>query len=298
MRNFILGTDWWSDCDDTVALRLLCRSAKAGKIALKGVIVNACMDCSVASVDGFLVKEGMTDVAIGIDMDGTDFAGKDSTRYQKRLSAYAESYKTNSDAEDAVRLYRRLLAEADGPVEIVEIGFLQAVAGLLQSGPDDISELSGTELVKSKVKKFWIMAGKWDKDSWPEHNFANNHRSRRGGKIFCEMCPVPVTFLGFEIGHTVHTGGVLQEGDHLYDVLRDWGLPEGEGRSSWDPMTALLAVIGDEKAAGYDYICGRASVNEEDGSNDFIPCPDGPHKYVIKAESDSYYADMINDIIK
>lgn len=28
MRKFILGTDWWTDCDDVVALRILARAHK------------------------------------------------------------------------------------------------------------------------------------------------------------------------------------------------------------------------------------------------------------------------------
>lgn len=58
MRNFILGTDWWSDCDDAVALRLLCRKAKEGEIGLLGVVINGCMEYSVASMDGMLCLEG------------------------------------------------------------------------------------------------------------------------------------------------------------------------------------------------------------------------------------------------
>ena len=294
MRKFILGTDWWTDCDDVVALRLLCRAVKDKKVELIGVVINACMEKSVSSLDGFLAKEGLSGIPIGIDLAGTDFMG-DQHRYQGRLSNYALNYKSNSDAEDGVRLYRRLLAEAEEPVEIIEIGFLQGVSNLLLSPPDDISPLSGTVLVKEKVKKFWIMAGKWDCPVGNEHNFNNNLRSRAGGSVFCEKCPVPVTFLGFEVGNSVITGGTLNKNDHLYDALCDWGCPEG--RSSWDPMTVLLAVIGDEKAAGYDAVAGTASVDPLNGSNTFTPDPLGRHKYVIKIKDDGFYKDMINGII-
>lgn len=40
MRNFILGTDWWTDCDDAVAVRILARAHKSGKICIKGIGVN------------------------------------------------------------------------------------------------------------------------------------------------------------------------------------------------------------------------------------------------------------------
>jgi len=294
MRKFILGTDWWTDCDDAVALRLLCRAVKDQKVELIGVVINACMEKSVSSLDGFLAKEGLSGIPIGIDLTGTDFMG-DKHSYQGRLSNYALNYKSNLDAEDGVRLYRKLLAESEEPIEIVEIGFLQVVSNLLLSPPDDISPLDGTTLVKEKVKKFWVMAGKWDDPVGSEHNFNNNPRSRLGGSTFCEKCPVPVTFLGFEAGYSVVTGGTLDKNDHLYDVLCDWGCPEG--RSSWDPMTTLLAVTGDEKAAGYDTVVGTASVDPLSGTNTFTPNPEGLHKFVIKIKDDNFYKDMINDII-
>lgn len=294
MRKFILGTDWWTDCDDAVALRLLCKAAKAGRIELYGIVINACMEDSVSSLDGFLSKENMRNVPIGIDINATDFSGTNHS-YQARLAKYATRYKCNLDAEDGVRLYRRLLADAEEPIEIIEIGFLQVVANLLNSKPDDISPLDGINLVKEKVKKFWVMAGKWDETIGNEHNFNNNHRSRLGGNIFCKKCPVPVTFLGFEVGVSVITGGSLNKSDHLYDALCDWGCPEG--RCSWDPMTTLLAVIGDEFEAGYDVVTGTASVDPVNGSNLFLPEADGLHSFVIKNKDDAYYSNMINAII-
>ena len=295
MRKFILGTDWWTDCDDAVALRLICNSVKSHKIELCGVIINACMEHSVCSMDGFLSKEKLNDIPIGIDLNGTDFRGSRHS-YQKRLANYATRYKDNYEAEDGVRLYRRLLAGSDEPVEIIEIGFLQVVADLLCSEPDDISPLCGTLLVKSKVKKFWVMAGKWDEPNGYEHNFKNSPRSIRGGSIFCEKCPVPVTFVGFEVGKSVITGGNLDPKDHLFDVLADWGC-SGVGRDSWDPITALLAVIGDEAEAGYDTVVGTASVDLADGCNHFKQHDGGRHRYVIKLKDDGFYQDMINSII-
>ena len=43
MRKMILGTDWWTDCDDAVAMRLLARAVKAGEVSLLGIGINACM---------------------------------------------------------------------------------------------------------------------------------------------------------------------------------------------------------------------------------------------------------------
>lgn len=290
MRKFILGTDWWTDCDDVVALRLLARAHKAGEIRLLGVALNGCMEYSVSSVEGFLHTEGIDDLPIGIDLNATDFGG--NPPYQKRLSQHAGKYRCNTGAENAVRLYRTLLARAGSPAEIIEIGYPQVLADLLQSGGDDISPLSGMELVRKNVSRVWMMAGRWDQTPGRENNFIRNPRSRKAAHLFCALCPVPVVFLGFEVGATVISGGNLKEDDPVHLALADHGSPGG--RSSWDPMLCLLAVIGDEAGAGYRVVRGKASVDAETGENYFSKDERGPHAYVIKNFEDSYYAEAIN----
>ena len=293
MRKFILGTDWWTDCDDAVALRLLARAHKNEEIKLLGIIINACMEHSATSLEGFLNTEKVYDIPIGIDLDATDFGG--NPPYQKRLSQYAKKYKRNNDAEDAVKLYRSILSDVNEPIELIEIGYPQVLANLLNSKADDISELDGIELIKQKVSKIWMMAGKWDNNPDKENNFTRNDRSRKAANIFCDICPVPVTFLGWEVGASVETGGNLKEPDPLYMALCDYGSPNG--RSSWDPMLCLLALIGDEKKAGYSIVRGKASVDAVTGENLFEKYEDGPHAYVIKDKEDAYYKEAINNLI-
>ena len=294
MRSFILDTDWWDDCDDAVALRILARAHKSGEIQLKAVGINACMEYSAASLDGFLNSEGVRDIPVGIDLEAIDFGG--NPPYQKNLSKLCSRYHSNSDAEDAVRLYRRIIAESENPIEIIEIGFLQVVANVIKSLPDDISPKSGLDLFKEKVAKIWVMAGDWSKDGGVENNFARNSRSREAAAEFCENCPVPVTFLGFEIGADVITGGNLAENDTLHQVLCDHGSPNG--RCSWDPMLTLTAIIGDETRAGYDTLSGTASVDSDTGANHFKPHKNGLHKYVIKRMSNEFYEQAINKRIR
>ena len=140
------------------------------------------------------------------------------------------------------------------------------------------------------------MAGKWDKDGEKENNFCRNERSRVAGKKFCELCPVEVTFLGWEVGLDVLTGGELAEDDLLHQILVAHG--SGKGRCSWDPMLTLMALVGDEEKAGYDTVCGKATLDGETGANYFEVGENGPHKYVIKKHENDYYKNMINNIIK
>lgn len=288
MRRFILGTDWWTDCDDAVAIRLLTRAVRDGQIELLGVGLNACMEKSVEALDALLSADGV-DVPIGLDREATDFAGRPV--YQYAVYPRAQRYHANEEAEDAVQLYRRLLAGAQGTVEIIEIGFLQVIANLLESGPDDLSALSGRELVEKTVDKIWVMAGKWDEQGGMEHNFNNNPRARRAGAVFCEKCPVPVVFLGWEVGYGVITGKNLVREDILYTIMEAHG--SAGGRHSWDPMTALLAITGDIGRAGYRAVRGTARVDAETGANYFTPDENGRHAYVIKAQENRWYEEQI-----
>ncbi len=287
-RKIILGTDWWTDCDDCVAVRLLANAHKKSEIELLAIGINGCMEYSAPSLSAFLTAEGLGDIPLGIDLDGTDFAG-DYHKYQKPLCNYPHRIKRNEDCENAVEMYRRILKESEDKVDIIEIGFCQIVSGLLESD-------GGIDLVKEKVNKFYVMAGQWDRENGMEHNFNNNLRSRMAGHILCEKCPVPITFLGFEVGLSVLTGDSQPENDLLTVVLTHYGCAEN-GRCSWDPMTALLAVIGDEEKAGYKTVRGTAKVNPETGENNFI-VGDGLHCYVIKNEPDSYYRNAIQERIK
>lgn len=292
MRSFILGTDWWTDCDDAVALRLLARAAKAKEIQILGIGINACMENSVASLKSFLLAEGVDGIPVGVDQEATDFGG--CPPYQKRLAELMPNV-TNADAEDAVRLYRRILAQAEEPIEIVEIGYLQVISSVLQSKADDLSEKSGLELFGEKVSKVWVMAGNWSADGEKENNFCRNMRSRIAGMNFCELCPVPVTFLGWEVGYGVITGNHLDPNDHLYAVLSDHG--SRNGRHSWDPMLVLMSLIGDEEKAGYETVAGTASLDYKTGKNYFVRGNSGKHKFVIKKYEDHFYEEQINRLL-
>ncbi len=293
MRTFILGTDWGSDCDDVVAVRILARAVRDGKIALAGVVINHVMTDSAASLDGFLYAEGLSDVPIGIDKKPRDLTERVS--YQKRLAQYAVRYKTNEDAEDGVKLYRRLLAQAEGKVEIAEIGFLHVLADLLASEADELSPLNGCDLVRAKVERIWSMAGKWDEDGGREYNIFCTPCTRAGAYAVVETCPVPITFLGFEIGADVISGRGLAEDDLLYAAMCDHGSPNG--RLSWDPMLVDLAVTGDAETVGYTTVHGTARIDRETGANHFTEDTEGLHSYVVRKYDPAYYEARLEQTI-
>ncbi len=290
MRNFILGTDWGEDVDDCLATRILLRAHKRGEINLLGIGINTRVEESCPSLYAFMENEGVI-VPIGVDKDLTHVI--ESVTYQKILAPMAPSL-TNDNFEDAVRLYRRLIANAEGKVEILEVGFMQVINGALMSEPDDISEKSGMELFSEKVERVWTMGGKWNEQGGLEYNYSKYQFTREATHNFVDKCPCPITFLGWEVGSGLITGDTVEDEDLLAKLLIAWG---GEkGRESWDPMLVTLALAGSPEKAGYCAVCGTATVDEQ-GRNYFKE-GEGMHQYVIKAQPDSYYKDIINNLIK
>lgn len=290
--NLIHGTDWWTDCDDIAALRLLLRAHKAGIIRLLGIGINSVMEYSAPSVSAFCEYDGVT-VPIGVDK--TALRDGKGCRYQELLAGYPHPVRSNEDCPEGWRLYRRLLAELDGKADITEVGFPQIIMQLLQSGPDELSPLSGMELVKEKVNRLWLMAGKWDVPDGKEYNFSAYPVCSEAGDYLCRFSPVPITFIGHEVGTDVITGENVPEDDPLRRAFVSHG--SKDGRCSWDPLTVLTAIINDEALSGYGVVQGYARVDPTTGCNNFTPDPEGPHRYVTQIHPGQWYADRINALL-
>ncbi len=283
MRKFILDSDWWTDCDDAVALRLLCNAHRKKEVEVLGINVNGCMPYSIPSLDVFTRNCGV-EIPLGLSHGAVDFPGAPS--YQEHLAKSGKVLRSNDDVPESLDFYRQLLNDApEASVEILSIGFTQELARLLRE-PEDAA------LVRRKVTHLWIMAGKWDEQGGKEYNFCLDPLTRRSGNELCARWPSPITFLGWEVGFDVITGAGLPENDLLRQVMSDHG--SINGRSSWDPMLVLLAITGDPERAGYRCVRGRASVDANDGSNTFTESAAGPHRYVIKARSNDFYVSAIN----
>lgn len=295
MRYFILGSDWSSDCDDVMAMRIACRAHKLREITLLGVNIDDNTENGVRSLSAFLKAEGCEDVPIGFDRNAKKLCR--NAKYQSRMCLLPSSLKNNDEAEESVSLMRRLIARAPEKAEIVEIGYTQSLAALLRSSPDEYSSLRGYDLVKEKVSKLWIMAGKWDERGGKEHNFNGTPATRKGGAYICKKWPTPVTFLGWEAAKDVYVGGNLSETDVVGAAIRDYGCDPEVGRNAWDPMLVVLALIGDEEAAGYSVVLGKARLCPLTGKNYFTP-GEGNHKYVVKNKPDGFYVDLINGLLR
>ena len=266
-----------------------------------GVCIDACTpepdDAACASVNAFLTAEGLCDIPIGIDHSATTYPGPNS--YQPVLAArYPHAIASNDECPDALSLYKTLLRDcADGEAEILEIGFQQTLAALL-------NDPEGYTLFRDKVARLWLMAGSFAENGrGREYNCSVDKKASRAAHIVAEKAPCPVTYLGFEVGVSVLCGGnpendPLLAQDPLVCAFDAHG--SHNGRCSWDPMLALLALHGDAEKAGYTCRYGRAAIDPENGENTFAygtaACftAQTPHRYVVKNRSDAAFQTELN----
>lgn len=277
-RKFILDTDWFTDCDDCVALRFLARNLDKTH-RLLGVNVNVHTPYAYDSVCNFLQNEGV-DCPVAVDENGI-YAGH--TRYQKNMAG--DKRLENNVAERSLDLYKKLLEENDD-VEILSIGFLNSLAAVLKTYP---------HLVK-KIKTIWCMGGDWSKQGGKEYNFScgDDRRAIDASRFIVNEVECKQVFLGVECGVDVITGGNLSEKDMLGKAMHDWGA--ANGRSSWDPML-IMAAFDDKFNGAFDHVVGKASVDEK-GLNYFEEKESGDQAYVIKKRPNAYYEETIDGYVK
>lgn len=290
-RRIILDTDWWTDVDDAACVRMLTRAHRAGKIRLAGICVDAVRETSLPSLSSFLDYEGCPEIPLGADWEATDYNG--TPCYHQMLAEYGEKTVSPRKAEDCVSFYRRLLSKVKGQVDILAVGYPNALARLLQSPADDFSPLDGRELVRRKVRHLCMMAGNYPQGK--ENNFTRTERSRKAGALLCREWPTEITFLGYDIGVDVLFGATLDADDLLHQVVCRL-MPQGR-RSSWDPLTAWMAILGDASAVGFGWVRGTNTVDDATGANVFVEAPAGKHTYLVRLHDVSWYEARLDSLL-
>lgn len=252
----IFDTDMGNDIDDALALAMLHRYADEGEVQLLGVMINKNDPASAEYIDMVDSYYGYGSVPIAIaerpadsSADGRNAAGQNFVEAVVSKCGFSRSVKDYSALPSAVKLYRQLLArQPDRSVTIISTGFSTNLAALLDSPADDISPLTGHELLSRKVKLVSVMAGNFreeGQDRFPEYNVVRDIPSAR--KFFAE-CPVPIAVSPFELGWEICYPASSIESNLGYDTLnpvveayKDY-LPMPYDRPTWDLTSVLYAV--------------------------------------------------------
>ena len=294
--NVIFDTDMASDYDDVGAITLLHYYADMGKANILATIASSKYPRVAAVLSVFNTYFNRPEIPIGVPV-GKASEDADWQKWSDTITAkYPHKIKTNADAMDAVKLYRKILAaQPDNSVIIITVGFFTNIANLMQSGADEYSPLNGERLVEKKVNKMVSMAGRFP--SGGEYNM--NHVAAPTAYVF-KCFTKPVIFSGYEIGAQIHTGIPLINNKKIVnspvkDVFRI-SIPQAKedahGRMSWDETAVLVAIISPAPYFKLHY--GKVVVND-DGSNSWNN--DGNQAYLTFARPASEIETLINNLM-
>lgn len=279
-KKIIFDTDIGWDCDDAGALALihsLCNKGEAELLAVTATYyhryVAGCID-AINRFYGRIVPVGVNyarrNTFVEAEHPENTYVG-----YAKPIcEEFPNSYK-DGKAEDSIRLMRKILAnQADNSVTIVATGTQTCLAQLLKSEADDISELSGVELIVKKVERTVIMGGRF-KDTWPmpiieggvgeliaEYNIKGDIE---GARTVCDNWPGELVFASYEIGnYCITLKNVKYDEKDPNPVAYAYKLFPWRalGRESWDLTAALYGIRPDY---GYYYLheFGKVNVSDE-----------------------------------
>lgn len=294
-RQLIVDTDWATDVDDVVAMRVLTWAHNQEMIELNSVVVSVYGDNAIPSLEAFLIADGINDIPLGIDQTKSIIVNNSS--YHSNMLDEEHTFTNSSEAEDSLDVLRRALYNTREKVDYICVGHMNNVQRLLNSTADDIP-LTGKELFESRVRHLWVMGGQFPSGS--EYNFNATAAAQNAAYIvFNSNLSVPVTFLGFEVGNQFRTGGNMasidpNRNDMLTQALYDHG--SAAGRYSWDPMTAYICCLEDLDICGCDTTVGTINVLSN-GSNTFTTNANGLHRYVSLKYNPAFYQEVINNIL-
>lgn len=276
----IFDTDMGNDVDDALALATLHAFETRGEAKILAVTITKDNKWAAPFVDLVNTFYGRGGIPIGIVHNG---ATRDDGSYTRpvAMKPYPRKITPETAVSDATAVLRKTLAaQPAASVVIVQVGFSTNLARLLDSQPDDASPLNGRDLVKAKVHRIVLMAGRFS-DSETEYNITNDIPAAK--KVFAEW-PTPIVTSGFEVGQAApYPASRLDIDFHgvrnhpIADAYRAYKkMPYDE--PLWDPSAALYTV---RPGAGYFSLSPAGKITVDDkGRTIFSEAAGGTRRYL------------------
>ena len=330
----IFDTDMLSDFDDVGALACLHAMADAGECEILATISCTRGNASVGAIEAINHYYGRPDIPVGapkgmgvmgafpgakekVDPSaplGEKAGGGGHYKYRKLLADYPGWYRhaDADDAPDANVVYRRVLAaQPDNSVVICSVGFLTNLRRLLETKPDEISDLDGRALVAKKAKRWVAMACRY-----PYGKEYNSMWDAESSRIAIENWPTPVVFTDWTYGAYCFAGRAVAEMDVERSPVKDvfvGNMPSRDevrkdsakwlrngfgmgGRAAWDETAVLIAVRGTESYFNVER--GMYRMVGTDGTDEWSPDEEnGPHLRVTERMPKAEVARIIDGLM-
>ncbi|MEY2724532.1 MAG: hypothetical protein RLZZ458_399 [Planctomycetota bacterium] len=286
----IFDTDIGNDCDDVLALGMIHALQSRGLCRLAAVTITKDHDQCAPFVDAVNTFYGRGDIPIGVCRSGVTPQQSRFTTLAVEQSGgrdrYPHDLRSGQDAPAAVTILRKTLAaEPDGQVVIVQVGFSTNLVALLRSPADDISPLTGRELVRQKVRVLSVMAGAFTPINGQPHAEYNVVEDLPSAKALAAEWPGEIVYSGFEIGLALPYPAISIQKDYAYvphhPLSESYVLyePPPHNRPTWDLTSVLWAIFPDR---GYFNLSAKGTVTVDDrGLTTFSTDENGRHRHLV-----------------
>lgn len=281
----IFDTDMGNDIDDALALDMLYKYADWGKVELLAITSNKEEPQSVEYIDIMNTFYGYPDIPVGKITDGAFCDRVNSyTSVTSADTSYARTISDYTALPESVDLMRKTLAgQDDNSVVIIAVGFSTNLQRLMHSGPDEISEMTGMELIRKKVRGLYMMAGEFEDTAGKSEEY-NIRTDRKAAEEVFSAWPTDIVTSPFEVGSKIlyPVSSILNDfkyaGKHplveAYKVYK----PMPYDRPMWDPSAVLYAI---EPDMGYFSLSGPGKITVDQTSMTwFSPEKEGKHRYL------------------
>ena len=197
-------------------------------------------------------------------------------------------------------MYEKLIAAGDDEITIVCIGQLRNISVFLRS---EFNGHNGTDIFNQKVKELVIMGGNFAQDSkyfvyegmkfYAEYNLATDPESIH---IILKNVKKNIIFCDFNMGVDVLTFGQYSINcDKTNPVAVSYKLFQNGPRDSWDPVTVICAVLGENEYFGFK----RGVVTtEKHGRTHFKKQTNGNHFVGYLKQSKKKVATYVESFLK
>ncbi|XP_046915683.2 uncharacterized protein LOC124496228 [Dermatophagoides farinae] len=296
----IIDTDCGQYSDDVTAMAIMHSYADQNRAHILAIVANDRYEGIVPVIEAINRYFNRTDIQIGVTKDQNAYdSGRNLTWPDFVIQNYPHPmYGRNDQAENAVSLYRRMLAtSADNSVVILSIGFFTNLAHLLDSESDEYSPLSGRQLIQTKVNRMIAMAG-----NFPNGSEWNIEKQVQASQHVINLWPTSVIFTGAEVGQHLQCG---------QNIINDTRLANSPIREAWiiqkeqnipdacfDEVAAFISINGVEPF--YKLAYGTMQISS-DGKNIWHQSPDNkPTRlaYVKQVASDQQILNVMDPLLQ
>ena len=290
----IFDSDMGPDYDDVGALTMLHAFADSGKAEILATMASNKYALVAPCLNVINTYYGRPEIPVGSPKTHGVNIGCSQHWADSLVAHYTHTIISNDEAQDAVTLYRKILAsQPDSSVVIVTVGFLTNLNDLLLSESDPFSPLNGKALVQKKVKRLVSMAGKF-----PEGWEFNVKEDAASSKYVFENWPTRILLSGFEIGEKILTGkrliaSNLKSPAHLaFKIAIPLAAEDKNGRMSWDQTAVLTAILG--TGENFTEVKG-VMIAEPSGYNRWKNLENGTHSYLVFKNSPEKLSEIIEN---